>query len=501
MTALAAFTFLRPGWLLALPALALLWWGLRRRRARAGGQGLPQIAPHLRAALTIGRNAQSRLTAPDLILPAAMLMALAAAGPAWRPAPSPFVIETAPLVIALDLSSTMEQADIAPTRLERAKQKIRDLIAARAGGRVGLVAYAGSAHLVMPLTDDPTVLQPFLDGLEPGLMPTPGRKASAALTLAETLLAQEPAPGSILFVTDGIDPADIAAFPAGGSARAALIVAPDGGGAEVRDWSSRANVAAVSSTVEQSDIAAVQRALASSLARAGAAEGALADDGWLLAIPAGLILLLWFRRGTTLRWLAVVAGLALTPQDARAEGLADWFWTPDQQGARAYADHRYAEAAGLFADPLWRAAALYRTGRYEEAAALWEPVPTAETQINRGLALIHAHQYEPGRAAFEAALALEPGNETARRNLEIAKRIIAYLNEAREAEDTEDQSPESAPDDMVEDLTGEGGRQMRIDGDTGLSEDSAEQWMRQVETKPADFLKTRFAVEAQGAAP
>ena len=67
---------------------------------------VPQIAPHLLAALTIGRNVRSRLQAPDLLIPAAMLMTLAAAGPAWRPAPSPFVTETAPLVVALDLSPT-----------------------------------------------------------------------------------------------------------------------------------------------------------------------------------------------------------------------------------------------------------------------------------------------------------------------------------------------------------------------------------------------------------
>ncbi len=60
---------------------------------------------------------------------------------------------------------------------------------------MALVAYAGSAHLVMPLTDDPTVLLPFLEALDPGIMPEAGRKASAALALAETLLDQEDAAG------------------------------------------------------------------------------------------------------------------------------------------------------------------------------------------------------------------------------------------------------------------------------------------------------------------
>ena len=144
MSALAAFTFLRPLVLLALLPLGGLWL-LLRRGAAADAPEVPQIAPHLLAALTIARNVRSRLRAPDLLIPAAMLMTLAAAGPAWRPVPSPFVTETAPLVVALDLSPSMTQTDVAPSRLERAKQKVRDLIALRAGGRVALVAYAGSA--------------------------------------------------------------------------------------------------------------------------------------------------------------------------------------------------------------------------------------------------------------------------------------------------------------------------------------------------------------------
>jgi Ca-activated chloride channel family protein len=488
-----ALTFLRPWLLLALPLLLLLWM-LARRAGRSGLQAFPHIAPHLRRHLTIGSEQTRRLRAPDLLVPAGMLMALAAAGPAWRPAPSPFVSETAPLVIALDLSPSMTATDVAPSRLERAEQKIRDLVALRAGGRVGLIAYAGSAHLIMPLTEDPTVLLPFLEGLDPSIMPRPGRRASDALALAERLLASEGTPGSVLFVTDGIDPAD--AFPPAASARAALIVAPSVP-AEVAAWSRRASVAAVPVSVGDADLRAVQRALASRLARAGGAAGRQ-DDGWLLAVPAALLLLLWFRRGTTLRWpgtAAALAGLALLqPAPGRADGLADWFWTPDQQGARLYRDHRFADAAGAFADPAWRAAALFRAGRYAEAAELLEPFGTATAEYNRGTALVRGRDYAAAAAAFETALKLDPGNAAARANLDITNRIIALLTEAREQSNTEQTE---RPDGTVDDLTGEAGRRVRIDVGSQLSEDAAAEWMRQVETRPADFLKSRFAVEAR----
>ena len=499
MSALAAFTFLRPLVLLALLPLAGLWWLLRRRTA-AEAVPTPHIAPHLLAALTIGRSARSRIRAPDLLIGAAMLMTLAAAGPAWRAAPSPFVTETAPLVVALDLSPSMGQTDVAPSRLERAKQKIRDLISLRAGGRVGLVAYAGTAHLVMPLTEDPTVLLPFLEALDPAIMPDAGRSASTADALANRLLAQEEAPGSVLFVTDGIDPGDISAFPDGAAARAALVVAPDGGGAEVADWARRADVATVPVSIDDGDVRAVERALTSSLARAAAAQGRLQDDGWLLALPAGLLVLLWFRRGTTLRWGAMLLALAFLPAaHARADGLSDWFWTPDQQGRRAYEAHRYPEAAETFADPEWRAAALYRAGKYDEAAETLAPIQTSVAQFDRGTALVRGRKYQEAVAAFETALRLDPGNAAARKNLDLTQRIIAYLTEARQDEDQGEQS--EPPDSTVSDLTGDEGKPKRIDASTQLSEDAAEEWMRSVETRPADFLKSRFAVEAAQPGP
>lgn len=493
MSALAAFTFLRPLALLALLPLAGLWLLLRRRDA-AEAPAVPHIAPHLLAALTIGRNARAGARAPDLLIGAAALMAVAAAGPAWRAAPSPFVTETAPLVVALDLSPSMSGTDIAPSRVERAKQKIRDLVALRAGGRVGLVAYAGSAHLVMPLTEDPTVLLPFLDALDPGIMPDQGRTASAALAVAERLLAQEDTPGSILFVTDGIDPADIAAFPADGSARAALIVAPDPG-AEIADWSRRADVSTIAVTIDDGDVRAVERVLASSLARAAAAEGRLQDDGWPLALPAGLLVLLWFRRGTTLRWGALLLPLALSlPVGARADGVADWFRTPDQQGRRLYEAHDYPGAAAAFADPEWRAAALFRAGRYAEAAEALAPIQTSLAQYNRGTALVRGRDYQGAEAAFEASLRLDPANADAQANLAVTKAIIAYLTEERDAEDQG--APSEPPDDTVSDLAGDKGRRVQIDAASQLSEDAAAEWMRSVETRPADFLKSRFAIEA-----
>ena len=99
--AVEAFHFLRPWWLLALPAVALLWWWLRPRRAGAAEALADSIAPHLAAALRTGAGRRRRIHPLDLVMVTGLLLGLAAAGPTWSRLPDPLVADTAPLVVAL----------------------------------------------------------------------------------------------------------------------------------------------------------------------------------------------------------------------------------------------------------------------------------------------------------------------------------------------------------------------------------------------------------------
>ena len=133
-----------------------------------------------------------------------MMGILALSGPTWKRQKTPFVQDETPLVVALDLSQSMNAIDVQPTRLQRAQQKIRDLLALRPGARTGLIAYAGSSHMVLPLTDDAKVIEMYLVSLETSLMPVVGKNPDKALKLADKMLAKETSAGTILFVTDGI---------------------------------------------------------------------------------------------------------------------------------------------------------------------------------------------------------------------------------------------------------------------------------------------------------
>ena len=134
-----------------------------------------------------------------------MLGAVAAAGPTWEQDRPDFLENRAPLIIAIDLSPSMDATDVPPSRLEAAKHKLHDLIQRRAGARNALIAYAGSAHLVLPPTDDPALLDTFIQALSTDLISKPGKNVGAVIEQAKRLLAAEKTPGTLLLITDGAD--------------------------------------------------------------------------------------------------------------------------------------------------------------------------------------------------------------------------------------------------------------------------------------------------------
>ncbi|MGU3843855.1 VWA domain-containing protein, partial [Vibrio diabolicus] len=126
---------------------------------------------------------------------------------------SPFGEDKASLIVVLDNSDSMLQKDLPPSRLERSKQKIRDLLVARKGGKTGLVVFAGSAHVAMPVTQDSKVFDPFLAAITPEIMPVQGKLAEKALPLIDQQLQGEPG-STVLLVSDGVNPATIKQYQA-----------------------------------------------------------------------------------------------------------------------------------------------------------------------------------------------------------------------------------------------------------------------------------------------
>lgn len=298
----------RAEWLLALVPAALLWWLLRRRSDPT--QGWRRfVAPHLLGHLWSGRERSGRFDPLTLVAVLWLLAIIAIAGPAWRHVPSPFADDTAALAIVVAVSPSMQTEDVAPSRLERATLKIHDLLQARGNAKTALIAYQGSAHLVMPATRDGGIIDTFAQALDPDVMPRDGDAAAAALALADQALA-DAGGGSIVWIADAVAPEQAAALAQWrrGSATPVRLWPPLLAGDErdaVESAAGAVDARVVRLSADDSDVAAVASA-AQFAAIQSDSQTQWAESGYWLT-PVIAVLLLWFfRRG----WLVSLARVA-----------------------------------------------------------------------------------------------------------------------------------------------------------------------------------------------
>jgi Ca-activated chloride channel family protein len=166
--------------------------------------------------------------------------------------------------------------------------------------------------------------------------------------------------------------------------------------------------------------------------------------------------------------------------------------TADQRGYRAFERADYALAASRFADPMWQAVALYRGGEFEQAASLFAGFDTAEAAFNQGNALVMQGKYEAAVERFGRALALRPGWGDAQVN----RRIAAGRAAALEKKGGDMTGGQLGADDYVFEKGGASPSTGDEQGQGAQEATDAELrsiWLRQVQTRPADFLRAKFA--------
>lgn len=303
MTHLEPFHFLRPAWLLLAPIVVWLWWLVRSQQDPLRGWRA-WLDRDLLAALTVGRNGLPSDSGRRGIgqLAAGLTAIVAIAGPTWRPEPSPFADDPVPVILVLHAGETMRLADLAPSRLERARLKVADFAAERRGQPLGLIAYAGSAHMVLPPTRDTSVVAALAAEIGPAIMPRQGNDLAAALRLAARTLGESG--GSIVVLADAAPPGDDLVWR--GFRKESpwpvhfLAVAPTG----TPEWDSLQGAASTlgasvtALTPDSADVSSlVRRTAKAPVAVAAAAEGARwSEAGWWLVPVLALLSLQTFRR-------------------------------------------------------------------------------------------------------------------------------------------------------------------------------------------------------------
>jgi Ca-activated chloride channel family protein len=447
--------FLRPGWLLLLILLVVVLWLLLVRRYDSGSWR-EVIDERLRPFVLSDSGQNQREWTRWIPAAVALLAIIALAGPTWERLPQAVYHKDSALVIALDLSRSMNAADIKPSRLTRARHKIADILNLRQEGQTALVVYAADAFTVTPLTSDVDTILALLPDLETELMPAQGTRADRALKLALELFENSGiARGDVLLVSDGLSDLELGRVETlleskpGQRVSVLVIGTAEGGPVPLKNGGflkDRSGAIVISSLQEDNlrRIAQIGGGVYATLSAddidintlAYMMESAIDDrearlsdrsaDLWrelgpwllLFALPFAALV---FRRG--LIWLFPLCILVLPP-DAQALDWSAWWQNNDQRANQLFEQGEPAAAAELFDDPDWKASSNYRAGDYAAALDTWEQLESEAAAYNHANALAKLGRLDDALAAYDRLLQQNPAHEDARYNKQAIEEFL-----------------------------------------------------------------------------
>jgi Ca-activated chloride channel family protein len=546
LSALEYFHFLRPAWALAIiPWLLITLLQNRRQASRDMFGGI--IAPHLLEHLRLQRFQSRWLNPGNFTKVIAVLLLLLLMGPTWRQQPSPLSQDEAALVILLDVSSSMEQDDVQPSRLRRAKQKIADLLALRPDKKAALIVYAGSAHSVLTLTADQEILNQYLAAISPAVMPRAGKFPEYSLPLIEQTLRETLAPATVVMFTDGLGSNSAAAFADYFESTGYQLLVVGVGTDQQKEGLApleRRSLEQLASetggsyfdlTVDDADVRRINRKINSHYVIIEDSALPWLDSGYVLVFPAMALFLMWFRRGWTLTWtwLLVPLLLAGSPGPAQAQALIhaksgaeetapapenswaplQWFaelwFTGDQQGRLLMQMRDYRAAAAQFEDPMWKGLGYYYAEDFMLAAEYFSRSDSDDALFNEANARAHARDYVRAVQRYDRLLERNPDYPGAAQNRKRVQDLIDEINRLSESqqqeagvsgEDKELDSDDAIPAQGAQELTWEQAETIKLSAEDILEDPAtSEMWLRSVQQDPADFLSIKFGMQLQRA--
>ena len=398
----------------------------------------------------------------------------ALAAPTWQQLPQPIFRNNASLVIALNLSESMNAQDVKPSRLTLARYKIADLLAQRKDGQTALLVYSDAAFTVTPLTNDTETIHSQLEALTTDIMPSEGNNPVAGLEKAVELLKQASLQqGHILLMTDSANNATDFAKKLGGfrlsvlgvgTTEGAPVALPEGGFAKDKSGkiiipklqtAELSELAAAGKgqfqimTTDDRDIKNLLQTFDTPLTQTPLDKSDLFLDQWedsgywliLLILPWAA----WqFRKGAF--YLAILFLLPI-PKNSYALDLQNLWKTPDQQAQRAYDKQQFSKAAEKFENPDWKATAQYKAGNFNAAT---EQFQQSGSFYNQGNALAKKGQLKEALAAYEQAVKENPYDNDAKFNKGVVEKELEKQQQQQQQQENKPQDSQKSDSDKNE---------------------------------------------------
>ncbi|GIU53374.1 MULTISPECIES: VWA domain-containing protein [Shewanella] len=501
--------FIRPEWLLALiPLITIAIFLWRNQQSNSAWQSY--IAPHLANTL-ISETNQVKKQPKWLLMLCWVIAVIAISGPAVNKQSLPVYSSEQGRVLVMDMSLSMYATDQKPNRLSQAKYRATDFLTNLSEGETGLIAFAGDAFTISPLTRDKSTLLNLLPTLTPDIMPVRGSDLSAAIELAQQLLTQGGhITGDIIVMTDGVNPQQYSdatkvldgsryrvSVMAFGTSQGAAIQLPDGQllrdnrGEIVIDKTdfklleqlvSPTGGLMIPATADGSSLSRLENWLANDGdAKATELEGESWQDlgpyiAMLLIIP----VLLSFRFTLVPVFTALTLGFLFQPSPVMANTWDDLWKTQDQQASETFAQaqtsEEFADAAEQFNQPLWQASAQYKAGDYENALAGFEQDSSANGLYNQANSLMQLNKLDEAISRYQQALKQQAEFPQAQKNLELAEQM------KQQQEQQSGEGSDQNQSDQNDSNEGESGQNEKGDNQSGdKSQDSSQEQSQEQE--------------------
>ncbi|MDB9805112.1 VWA domain-containing protein [Porticoccaceae bacterium] len=493
----------------ALIAVALAQW-----RKRSAGNWEKIINPALLPYLMQGETSKKQRGMLWVLL-AWMITCLALAGPSWQQLPQPVHKKDAALILIMDLSPSMLAEDIKPSRLERARYKLIDILKNRSEGFSALVVYGGAAYTLTPLTEDSNTIISLVPVLHPTLLPEYGSNTEDAIeTALELAVNGGYQQGDLLLITDevsrsafnsiqsmiskagkfrlsilGVGTQQGAPIPtgAGGFAKdpSGAIIIPKLSPASLQMLAQNNGGIYASMSADDSDVEALlattEELFPDATKELERSFDLWDDQGFWLVFLLLPIIVLSFRRGNIA--LILLAPL-LFSDPVSALGWQDLWKTADQQASEALENGDAAAAQSLFKDPEWRGSAAYKAGDYESAINEFLDFDNADSHYNRGNALAHSGDLDAAIEAYDQALAMNPEMEDAQANKELLEQL-KQQQDSENSEDSESQENDSQ-DSQSQDQQSQDSQPQDADSEPQDSQDQQSQNQDSQQQDPSD---------------